>query len=67
MTERQRELLQILAQQGPVALREIRERLSSPPSDRMIQEDLAHLRRLGLVESKGRGRGSAYHLRKADE
>jgi len=67
LTERQRGLLQILAQQGPAPLREIRKRLSEPPSDRMIQEDLAHLRRLDLVESKGRGRGAVYCLRKVNE
>ncbi|GIV04367.1 MAG: ATP-dependent DNA helicase RecG [Fimbriimonadales bacterium] len=67
LTERQRELLQILAHHGPSPLREIRKRLSTPPSDRMIQEDLAHLRRLDLVESSGRGRGAVYRLRKANE
>jgi len=67
LTERQRELLQILAHHGPSPLREIRKRLSAPPSDRMIQEDLAHLRRLELVESSGRGRGAVYRLRKKDE
>lgn len=67
LTERQRELLQILAQLGPAPLREIRKRLSAPPSDRMIQEDLALLRRLDLVESMGRGRGAVYRLRKTNE
>lgn len=67
LSERQRELLQILAQQGPAPLRELRKRLSAPPSDRMIQEDLAHLRRLDLVESKGRGRGAVHMLRKVNE
>jgi hypothetical protein len=56
-----------LAQLGPAPLREIRKRLSAPPSDRMIQEDLAHLRRLDLVESMGRGRGAVYRLRKTNE
>ncbi len=67
LTERQRELLQILANHGSLPLREIRKCLSAPPSDRMIQEDLAHLRRLELVESTGRGRGAAYRLRKTHE
>jgi len=64
LTERQRELLQILAQHGPLPLRKIRQYLSAPPSDRMIQEDLAHLRRLDLVQSTGRGRGAGYSLRR---
>lgn len=62
LTDRQRELLQILAQQGPSPLRNIREHLSAPPTDRMIQEDLAHLRRVGIVRSSGRGRGALYRL-----
>jgi len=66
LTERHRELLQILAQQGPAPLREIRKSLSAPPSDRMIQEDLAHLRRLGMVQSSGRGRGALYRLRSSE-
>lgn len=66
LTERQRELLQILAQQGTAPLREIRKRLSAPPSDRMIQEDLAHLRRLGMVQSSGRGRGALYRLQSSE-
>ena len=67
LTERQRELLQILADYGSLPLREIRKHLTDPPSDRMVQEDLAHLRRLDLVESIGRGRGAVYRLRKVHE
>jgi ATP-dependent DNA helicase RecG len=66
LTERQRELLQILAQKGSTPLREIRKRLSTPPSDRMIQEDLAHLRRLGMVQSSGHGRGALYRLQSSE-
>ncbi len=67
LTERQRELLQILADEGPMPLRTIRDRLSAPPSNRMIQGDLAHLRRLDLVQSNGRGRGAVYGLRRNSE
>ena len=67
LTDRQRELLQMLAHHGALPLREIRKRLVAPPSDRMIQEDLAHLRRLALVRSKGRGRGAVYFLKKRNE
>ena len=67
LTDRQRELLQILANHGALPLREIRKSLAAPPSDRMIQEDLAHLRRLGLVSSSGRGRGAMYLLDKGNE
>lgn len=67
LTERQREMLHILARHGSLPLRAIRKQLSNPPSDRMIQEDLAYLRRIDLVESSGRGRGAVYRLRRTNE
>ncbi len=65
LTERQREILQVLAVAGAISLSGLRVQLVSPPSDRTLQLDLAHLRRLGLVESGGRGRGAWYRLRRA--
>lgn len=53
----------LLAGRGATPLREIREGLESPPANRTLQEDLAHLRRLGLIGSQGRGRGANYWLR----
>ena len=43
-----------------------RKRLSAPPSDRMIQEDLAHLRRLKMVQSSARGLGALYRLESSE-
>lgn len=65
LTDRQREILHVLAPLAEVPLREVWARLASRPSARTLQEDLAHLRRLGLVESGGRGRGAWYRLKKA--
>lgn len=68
LTRRQREILQVLAQTQSMPLRELRGKMTSPPSNRTIQDDLAHLRRLGLVGSGGRGRGAVYWLkRETDE
>lgn len=67
LTERQREILQILSRAETVPLREILGHMSSPPSERTVQEDLRHLKKVGLVDSGGRGRGASYRLRKHGE
>lgn len=63
LTARQREILQLLAGRGATPLRNIRDGLESPPANRTLQDDLTHLRRLGLIGSGGRGRGASYWLR----
>lgn len=62
LTERQREILQAIAEAGELPLRAIRDQLSDDVANRTLQDDLAHLRKLGLVESLGRGRGAFYRL-----
>ena len=57
LTARQRLVLLLLSEADRLAFREIRERLASPPPDRTLREDLIHLKRLGLIESEGHGRG----------
>ena len=59
----QREILQILSKKPAQPLREIRKALSVSSADRTIQEDLALLRKLGLVETKGHGRGASHRLK----
>lgn len=62
LTERQREVLQTLSRADRLPFREIRNRVANPPPDRTLREDLIHLKRLGLVESKGHGRGSTWAM-----
>lgn len=62
LSHRQREILQILAGKEALPLREIRNRLEAPPADRTLQDDLAHLKRLGLVGAGGYGKGARYWL-----
>jgi ATP-dependent DNA helicase RecG len=62
LTERQREILQVLARRGRTTFAEVRGELSSPPSDRSIRNDLMHLRQLGLARLEGRGRGAQWTL-----
>jgi ATP-dependent DNA helicase RecG len=64
LTGRQREILHLLAQKAAMALRDIRSAMKNPPADRTLQEDLAHLKRIGLIDASGRGRGAAYRLRR---
>lgn len=64
LTTRQREILQLLAARESTPLRDIREALENPPANRTLQDDLTHLRRLGLIGSGGRGRGATYWLKR---
>ena len=63
LTERQREILQILATVPSLPFREIRQTVKNPPPDRTLREELIHLKRLGLIESDGFGRGAVWRLK----
>lgn len=62
LTERQREILHVLARRGRLTFAEVREQLADPPSDRSIRNDLMQLRQLGLARLDGRGRGARWSL-----
>jgi ATP-dependent DNA helicase RecG len=62
LTERQREILRVLAHAPALPLRELRERLTAPPASRTIQKDIMRLRELGLVKTTGRGAGARHEL-----
>ncbi len=64
LTPRQREILHVLAKEGPMAISEIRATLNNSPSERSVQMDLGLLRRLNLVDSAGRGRAVTHRLRR---
>lgn len=67
LTERQRQILQSLAKSRDLAFREIRQRISNPPPERTLREDLIHLKRLGLIVSEGFGRGAVWRLKRENE
>lgn len=67
LTERQRELLQVLASGNWLAFAEIRDRLPEAPSDRSIRNDLMHLRLLGLARLEGYGRGARWALNRGQD
>ncbi len=67
LTERQRDLLHILARGDWLAFAEIRDHLPEAPSDRSIRNDLMHLRNLGLARLEGHGRGARWALVRGGE
>jgi ATP-dependent DNA helicase RecG len=68
LTTRQREILQVLAGREALPLRTIMQDLTNPPASATVRDDLYHLKRLGLVDSKGHGRGAVWFLgRKSGE
>ncbi len=67
LTERQREVLQMLSRSRCLAFREIRQNIKNPPPDRTLREDLLHLKRLDLIDSDGFGRGAVWSLRKENQ
>ncbi|HWT94214.1 MAG TPA: ATP-binding protein [Solirubrobacteraceae bacterium] len=63
LTERQQNLLRVIASNDSMRLHEIVEALDAPHERRGIQTDLQFLRSLGLVENYGYGRGASWELR----
>ncbi|MBW6487057.1 MAG: putative DNA binding domain-containing protein [Syntrophobacterales bacterium] len=64
LTERQRNVLQILATAQSLPFRGVRKAIKNQPPDRTLREDLLHLKRLGLIESDGFGRGATWRLKR---
>lgn len=63
LTSLQREILQVLAERGPLSLSEIRRRLPKLRARRTIQDNLRTLRVLDLVELAGHGAGARWRLK----
>jgi ATP-dependent DNA helicase RecG len=61
LAEQQQAILQLLAEDGGLALSEIHQRLGLGTL-RSIREDLAFLKRLGMLDSSGHARGARWHL-----
>ncbi|WP_425399267.1 ATP-binding protein [Aeoliella sp.] len=62
LNERQRELLQILADGGTKRFSDIYQQIQKPPAERTVREDLRLLRELGMVELSGHGAGARWKL-----
>jgi ATP-dependent DNA helicase RecG len=63
LSERQREVLQILGDRKKWKFQDVLAKLAAPPAKRTLQEDLSLLRQFGLIETSGRGRAARWWLR----
>ena len=63
LTDRQREVLDVLASGGALRLGEILSLLKQGANERALRDDLNLLRRLKLVGCKGYARGARWHLK----
>lgn len=66
LSERQQNVLRVLAEGRSMALGAIVGKLGLSVEDRSVQSDLQLLRSLGLVDTTGWGRGARWHLRNDD-
>lgn len=66
LSDRQREILDIVSSIDEIPFRRIRERMSDPPADRTVRGDLSFLKGVGLIDSKGFGRGAVWFLVKKE-
>jgi ATP-dependent DNA helicase RecG len=64
LTERQRVILQALSGSSMTGLTfsDIRSKFSSLPADRTLRDDFHHLKKLGLIDVSGYGRGAKWSL-----
>ena len=64
LTDRQREILQMLSDGQRWRFREILARLAEPPASRTLRDDLQMLKKVGLVDSGGRSTAARWWLNK---
>jgi len=67
LTPRQRKLLQALAGREARAFGQLRAEVAPETPERTLRDDLIHLKRLGLIDSKGMGRGAVWFLKRPNE
>lgn len=64
LTDRQKNVLKILAQADEFSLRQIAEKLENPPALRTLGDDLAYLKQKKLVGVKGRAKAARWFILK---
>lgn len=62
LSRRQREIVTMLDKQGRLTTKEIMGRLKEPPAERTLRDDLAALKKAGIVESHGHARTTVWFL-----
>lgn len=67
LTQRQRKLLQALAGRVARPFGDLRSEVAPETPERTLRDDLSHLKRLGLIDSRGMGRGAVWFLKDPNE
>lgn len=67
LTDRQNEIINIVSSKNTVSASEILSSLSDHPAERTLRDDLAKLKKLGLIETTGKGPGAVWHLVQKNE
>ena len=62
LTDRQRQILQVVAGGRERQFANSRAQIDFAVADRTLRDDLLHLKRLGLINSRGHGRGAVWFL-----
>ena len=62
LTDRQRRILQAVAGERTMPFASIRAQVGPAIAERTLRDDLLHLKRLGLISSRGHGRGAVWFL-----
>lgn len=61
LSKRQREIIEILEKNAELRASDIMNKLAVPPSERTLRDDLAVLKKLGIINSSGRGLHSVWY------
>jgi predicted HTH transcriptional regulator len=64
LTNRQREILVILATAKDLTVKQLFEKLLNPLSERMIRNELNQLKELDLIDSQGKAKNTIWGLKK---
>ena len=67
LTNRQKEVIDIVSSKNTVSASEILSALSDNPAERTLRDDLAKLKKLNLIDTTGKGRGAVWHLAQDNE
>jgi ATP-dependent DNA helicase RecG len=62
LTDRQRRILQAIADGRERPFASIRVQIDPAMAEHTLRDDLLHLKRLGLIDSRGHGRGAVWFL-----
>ena len=62
LTLRQQEILKIFSHAPETSLRNLLIQMKSPPASQTVRDDLYHMKKLKLIDSKGHGRGSVWFM-----